>query len=337
MSTDPFGLSPSEVMYSQDPIDLTAPLDPAAVKGTTIVITGGASGIGEGMLRRFAALGAAVIIGDLNTTRGEALIAELRASTGNPHLHFHPLDVVSYASQCAFFRAALAHSPTGHLNTVIANAGVGEIGHFENATTPCAPTADPPEPATATIDVNIKGVIFTTRLALHHLQRTPAGHDRHILFLGSLASFAAGPAMAVYSASKHAVLGFFRSLRLYPSARDGVRLNIVCPYFVDTPILPAGGRVMLAGLERALVEDVVAAAERFVADVGVFGRCLAVAPRGGGGVVEMGVGEMQEVEVFSRRIVRALNREAALRRWVDVFWDLWALFVVGPVLGLFRK
>ncbi|KAI5846272.1 hypothetical protein DFP73DRAFT_476417 [Morchella snyderi] len=335
MSDSPFGLTPGEVLYSQTPIDLSKPYDESTVKGTTIVITGGASGIGEGMLRRFAPLGATVVIGDVNTVRGEALVKELRASTGNQNLHFVRVDVVSYPSQCAFFRSALALSPSGHLNTIIANAGVGEIGHFESPTG--APDTDPPEPPMATIDVNIKGAIFTARLALHHLKSTPPGQDRHLLFLGSLASFAAGPAMAVYSASKHAVLGFFRSLRLYPSARDGVRLNIVCPYFVDTPILPLGGRTMLAGLERALVEDVVEAAARLVCERGVMGRSLCVAPRGSGGVVEMGVGEMEEVEVFSRRIVRALNREAAVRSWVHMWWDLWVLFVVGPVVRLFGK
>lgn len=103
MSTNPDGLPTSEVLYSESPIDLSVPYDATTVKGKTIIITGGASGLGAGMFRKFASLGCAtptpslvndvpnptpsracVIIGDLNTHRGEALAVSLRASTGNP-------------------------------------------------------------------------------------------------------------------------------------------------------------------------------------------------------------------------------------------------------------
>lgn len=62
MSDSPFGLTPDEVLYSQTPIDLSKPYDESTVKGSTIVITGGARGIGEGMLRRFAPLGYACTV-----------------------------------------------------------------------------------------------------------------------------------------------------------------------------------------------------------------------------------------------------------------------------------
>lgn len=116
--------------------------------------------------------------------------------------------------------------------------------------------------------------------------------------------------------------------------RTGVRMNIVCPYFVDTPIVPVVAKMLLSGLEMARVEDVVEATARFVCDGGIAGRCLMVAPRGSGGVVEVGVGEMEEVEVFGRRVVRALNLEASVGSWGRVVRDLLVLLVWGPVMRL---
>lgn len=297
-----------------------------------------------------------MIIGDLNAARGEALAASLRASTGNPQyapfpfpsssqsltpsrsLHFLPVDVTSYPSQLTFFRRALSLAPSHTLHTIIANAGVGELGDF--ATPPPLPAhLDPPEPDLSTLDINLKGAIFTTRLALHHLSTTPAASDRCIILIGSIASFASGPAMALYCTSKHALLGLFRSLRLYPSRNACVRLNMVCPYFVDTPILPIAAKALLAGLELARLDDVVESVARLVCDEAVAGRCLMVAPRGSGGIVEVGVDEMEQVEVFSRRVVRALNLEARTRArgWIGTFWDLLVLLLLGPIVRLFAK
>lgn len=59
MSTNPDGLPTSEVLYSESPIDLSVPYDATTVKGKTILITGGASGLGAGMFRKFASLGCA--------------------------------------------------------------------------------------------------------------------------------------------------------------------------------------------------------------------------------------------------------------------------------------
>lgn len=246
--------------------------------------------------------------------------------------------MTSYPSQQTFFRRALSLAPNQILHIIIANAGVGELGDFATSP-PLAAHLDPPEPDLATLDINLKGAIFTTRLALHHLSASPAGSDRSIILIGSIASFASGPAMALYCASKHALLGLFRSLRLYPSHKACVRLNMVFPYFVDTPILPVAAKALLAGLELARLDDVVESVARLVCDEGVAGRCLMVAPRGSGGIVEVGVDEMQEVEVFSRRVVRALNLEARTRArgLIGLMWDLVVLLVVGPVMRLFAK
>jgi short-subunit dehydrogenase len=252
----------------------------------------------------------------------------------HPSHHFLQCDVTSYASQCTLFTTALSLSPSKTLHTVVANAGVGELGDFIK---PSPLTHDPPEPDTTTLDVNLKGVIYTTKLALHHFQRNVAGEDQHLLFVGSMASFASSPGVvALYTASKHAVLGFFRTLRLHPGNHSkAVRLNIICPYFVATPIIPTMGRVMLSGVELATSEDVVEAAARLVCDERARGRCLAIAPRGAGGVLEMDVESMKDIEAFSRRVMAALNAAGyveTVARWVV---DMVKIAGVTGMIGFF--
>lgn len=196
--------------------------------------------------------------------------------------------------------------------------------------------ADPPEPDLTTVDVNFKGVLYTTKLALHHLRSSPMG-QRELILVGSMSSFTSGPMMAVYSATKHGVLGLFRSLRLFPSKRDGVRINLICPYFVDTPIIPLGGKLMLAGLEIAELDDVVDAVARLVCDEAIAGRCLAILPRGAGGVMEVGVQEMEDVDEFTRRVVKAMNMKNKMEIFKKFLVDILWLLVVAPILGLFHR
>jgi NAD(P)-dependent dehydrogenase (short-subunit alcohol dehydrogenase family) len=252
-------------------------------------------------------------------------------------IHFIPLDVTSYASQCAFFRSARKLSPTNTITTIIANAGVAELGSFIESIPGAIPlNVDPPEPDLTTVDVNFKGVLYTTKLALHHLRSSPVG-QRELILVGSMSSFTSGPMMAVYSATKHGVLGLFRSIRLFPSKRDGVRINLICPYFVDTPIVPLGGKLMLAGLEIAELDDVVDAAARLVCDEAIAGRCLAIAPRHAGGVMEVGVHDMESVDEFTRRVVKAMNMKNRTDILMKFLTDLMWLLVVGPILRLFRE
>jgi NAD(P)-dependent dehydrogenase (short-subunit alcohol dehydrogenase family) len=95
------------------PLDTSAPYDSTWVAGKTILITGGASGFGEGFLRKWAENGANVIIGDINKTKGGVVVKEVRKSTGNLNHHFLYCDVTDWQSQVDFFRDAVKLSPTG--------------------------------------------------------------------------------------------------------------------------------------------------------------------------------------------------------------------------------
>ena len=230
----------------------------------------------------------------------------------------------------------MALSPTGTLHTVVANAGVGEANPFVHAQYDTS--QDPPEPDLTPLDVNLKGLIYTSKLAYHHFLRNAPNEDKHLLLVGSLASFgASNGVLALYTASKHAVLGFFRCLRMWPGYKaKAVRINIIAPYYVATPIIPTIGRVMLSGLELATAEDVVEAAARLTCDLGARGRCLAIAPKGSGGIVEVDVESAKEIEMFAQRVTVAMNAagflETAVRAAVDIPKAL-GLPVIAGVVG----
>ena len=98
-------------------IDTNAMPDDTWVRCKTIVITGGASGFGEGFFRRWAANGANVVIGDINVQKGDQLVREVRSSTGNPNLHYFHCDVTNWQSQVQFFKDAINVSPHGGIDT----------------------------------------------------------------------------------------------------------------------------------------------------------------------------------------------------------------------------
>jgi len=209
------------------PIEIGSPFDTSSLQGKTIVITGGASGFGAGFSKRWAELGATIIIGDIDSTQGKALIEELRKDTGNASHQFLYCDVTIWQSQVDFFRKAVELSPNGRLDQVVANAGIEEAGTKLNEPQNLD-QEEPPEPQFKTIDVNLKGVLYTTHLALFWLPKglsTPA--DRHLLLIGSVASLIPFAGHIQYSIAKHGVLGLFRSLRA-TSFQHGVRVN--CTY-----------------------------------------------------------------------------------------------------------
>jgi NAD(P)-dependent dehydrogenase (short-subunit alcohol dehydrogenase family) len=114
----------AEIAQQSTPVDTTEPYDPSWVAGKTIVVTGGASGFGEGFSRHWAANGANVIIGDVSDERGKALVEEMRKQSGNQNHHYIHCDVTNWQSQVDFFRSAVKLSPHGGIDSVVANAGI---------------------------------------------------------------------------------------------------------------------------------------------------------------------------------------------------------------------
>ncbi|KAK1775338.1 hypothetical protein QBC45DRAFT_10250 [Copromyces sp. CBS 386.78] len=393
LTTDDLSWSLVDTIKQSPPIDVTAPYDTKSLAGKTILITGGASGFGAAFARKWAKHGSHIIIGDVNDSAGEELIAELRSLPGSSKHHYYQhCDVTSWEDQVSLFKMAARASPTRGIDAVVAGAGISEHGDvvsgapgvFDN---PAGLDSDSdsspsPPPPLNILNVNLTGVMYTTHLALFWLPRNggvsrldlldsphPSDgnnqpipiRDRHLLLVSSIAGLAPLPGQTEYTASKHGVLGLFRALRA-TSWTKGIRCNVLCPYFVDTPIVPWRGMALLAGGPKAQIEDVVDAATRLMADEGVVGRGLVIGGkqrvirgrvvtvgdagaegevleegngeggRGGirsspGAVWEVHAHDYEMVEVFVYRFVKILNMVRTVRGWVGTLKDLWGIYL----------
>jgi 3-oxoacyl-[acyl-carrier protein] reductase len=182
-------------------------------------VTGAASGIGAELARALLAQGHRVCAADL---RREALDA-LAGAAGDPScLLIAQLDVRDAAAWAALLEQILARF--GRLDVLHNVAGVLRPGYVDDAS-----AAD----VDFHIDVNLKGVIHGSQCAARQMLRQGSGH---IINIASLAALAPVPGLALYSASKFGVRGYSLAIAHELKAR-GVKLSVVCPDAVQTPML----------------------------------------------------------------------------------------------------
>ncbi|KAK0737482.1 hypothetical protein B0T21DRAFT_410932 [Apiosordaria backusii] len=327
------------------PVDTTAPYSTASLAGKTILITGGASGFGAAFARHWAKHGSHVVIGDVNDTLGHSLVADLRSSYPSQSFHYQHCDVTSWSDQLSLFKFALANSPTGVIEGVVAGAGIVDMdnGFDSPRRSSTNPDSGPEEPRLKVLDVNLTGVAYTVHLGLYYLPKNGTRsdgqqRDRHILLVSSIAGIAPLPGQTEYTASKHAVMGLFRALR-GTSWRRGVRVNCINPYFVDTPLLPTSGVAILAGAPKAELEDVVDAGTRLMADEGIRGRALCIGPKlrvyddEDGETKLIYAEDFERVEAFVWRYIGMINVMKGIAGWVGVVKDLWGIYGLGGKRG----
>ncbi len=186
------------------------------------LITGGSSGIGRETARLFAQEGAKVLVTDVNKEGGLSTVALIKGEGGEAT--FLPVDVTNSASVQASVNHALAHY--GALHYAVNSAGISgtmlnpitltEESTFDNV-----------------MDVNVKGVWLCMRAQIPAIMESGGGA---IVNLASVAGLIGAPGGAAYSASKHAVIGLTRAVAL-EFARHKVRVNAVCPSYIDTPMV----------------------------------------------------------------------------------------------------
>ena len=180
----------------------------------TVAITGGAQGIGQATAARFAETGARVAIGDLDLERAEKAAAEFGGTA-------HHLDVADPESYAAFLREV--QSAHGDLDVLVNNAGIMPNGGF----------LDLDERTNRLqIEVNLVGVMTGMRLALPGMLDRGRGH---IVNVASLAGKFPVKGLAVYNATKYAVVGLTAATRLEYADR-GVSVTAVLPSAVDTAL-----------------------------------------------------------------------------------------------------
>jgi len=187
--------------------------------GKVAAITGGASGIGAATARRLHDEGASVLIADLNDALGEVLAREL----GDGRALYRHVDVSNWEDVQAMVDGAVA--AFGRLDILFNNAGIG------------APLATTPDLAVEewrrVIDIDLTGVFHGCKAAIPVMKAQGGGA---IINTASASGLAGDYSFTAYNAAKGGVVNYTRAAGI-DHARDGVRINAVCPGPVDTPII----------------------------------------------------------------------------------------------------
>src|SRR5579864_3893098 len=188
------------------------------LKGAVVVITGASSGIGEAVAIAFARTGARLELGARRLDRLNA-VAEKCRRLGSPEVKVRLLDVGQRASARSFVAAAIRDHE--RLDVLVNNAGLGWTGRLHEM---------PEEKVDELIATNLKGVIATTQAALPWMLERRRGV---IINVASVVGFRASPFSAVYSATKHAIVGLSHALRGELSG-TGVKVCVVYPASTET-------------------------------------------------------------------------------------------------------
>lgn len=250
-----------------------------ALAGQIAIVTGGASGIGRALGEELAARGCTVVLADRQVQLARDVVLKIEQQGGSASAA--DLDVRDRAAFETLARDVRARF--GRIDLLFNNAGIGVGGGMETYE---------PEDWDDVFDVNLRGVANGVHAVYPILIEQRAGQ---IVNTASIAGLIPSPSLGSYTASKHAVVGLTKALRVEAKV-FGVRASVLCPGMVRTPILTGGryGRLKLTLTEEQILR--------------LWDRFRPMAP-----------------ELFARRAVDAVLRDQAvivLPRWWKAFWYL---------------
>jgi len=186
-----------------------------------IAITGGAQGIGAATAREFAEKGYSVAIGDIDAELALKTAALIAADTGANVVGL-ALDVTDSKAFAAFLDEAAFE--LGGLDVLVNNAGIMPTGRFLDETEGVSDRQ---------IDINLRAVVVGSKLAGERF--AARGHGQ-IVNVASIVGLAAAPGIAVYAATKFAVVGLGQALH-QELGEQGVTVTTICPAYVNTQLI----------------------------------------------------------------------------------------------------
>lgn len=189
--------------------------------GRVALVTGGSSGIGAATARELAAHGARVMIADIEDEAGAVVADALRAAHGADAARCVHADVAVPEEVQAM--VAAAEQAYGRVDILVNNAGIGNYGETPDLA---------PAQWDRVLRVNLNSVFLACKFAIPLMRRHGGGA---IVNIASISGMAADYGLTAYAASKGAVINYSRALAI-DHARDGIRVNAVCPGLIDTPL-----------------------------------------------------------------------------------------------------
>ena len=192
------------------------------LNGKAAVVTGGGSGFGEGIAKRFAKEGAKVVVADINQDGGQRVVDEIKSDGGTAS--FVLADVAEADANIAMIQAC--QDQFGSMDILVANAAIGMQ----------------PTPLTDTDDdffdrifrINVRSVFLGAKHAIPVMRKQGGGS---IIVTVSTAALRPRPNLAIYNATKGALVPLCKALALEVAA-DKIRVNGLCPVAGETAMLP---------------------------------------------------------------------------------------------------
>ncbi len=191
--------------------------------GSVAIITGGASGIGRALSEALGRRGASVVLADRQVTLAQEVADGIQERGGQASAV--ELDVTDFAAVDQFVQATV--QAQGRLDYMFNNAGIAIGGEVRVCQI---------EDWDSVLNVNLHGVVNGVQAAYPIMLSQGYGH---IVNTASMAGLLPMPAAVSYATTKHAVVGLSKSLRV-EAALYGIRVSVLCPGFIRTPILHGG-------------------------------------------------------------------------------------------------